>query len=100
MTFKNIFIQAQNKTHSMPQNLLSTTSNILNINLTCNSGYIPEDSWVHDMAVGGGRVIGEICHFIDLCSYFTNSLVTKVCMNSMGNNPKINSDNVSLLLKY
>jgi len=80
--------------------LLSSTSNILNINLTCNAGFIPKDSWVHDMEIGGGRVIGEICHFIDLCSYFTNSLVSKVCMSSLGPESKLNTDNVSLLLKY
>ena len=80
--------------------LLGSSSNILNISITCNAGYVPKNSWVHDLEIGGGRVIGEVCHFIDLSSYFTNSLVSKVCMSSMGNNTNMNTDNVSLLLKY
>ena len=72
----------------------------INISMTINAGYIPEDSWVHDMSVGGGRIIGEICHFIDLSTYLTSSKISKVCMNSLGNAIKDNTDNVSLLLKY
>ena len=71
-----------------------------NIIATMNAGFIPPEVWVHDLAVGGGRIIGEACHFIDLCSYLAGSKVTAVCMNSMGVNPEENTDNVSILLKY
>lgn len=36
---------------------------------TMNAGFIPSEVWVHDLKVGGGRIIGEACHFIDLCSF-------------------------------
>ena len=42
----------------------------MNIVATMNAGAIPPDVWVHDMAVGGGRIIGEACHYLDLmCIY-------------------------------
>lgn len=72
----------------------------INIVATMNAGFIPKDVWVHDMEIGGGRIIGEACHYIDLCTYLTGSTVTAVCMNAMGVNPEENTDNASILLKY
>ena len=71
-----------------------------NIIATMNAGYIPADMWVHDLEIGGGRIIGEACHFIDLCSYIAGSRITAVCMNAMGVNPEENTDNATILLKY
>lgn len=71
-----------------------------NIIATMNAGFIPQDMWVHDLEVGGGRIIGEACHFIDLCSYLAGSHVKAVCMNAMGENPQENTDNATILLKY
>jgi len=67
---------------------------------TMNAGFIPDNSWVHDMESGGGRIIGEACHYIDLISFLTGSEVEKVIMNAMGNNATSNTDNASILLKY
>lgn len=71
-----------------------------NIIATMNAGFIPKDVWVHDMEIGGGRILGEACHFIDLCSYLAGSKVVSVCMNAMGENPEENTDNASILLRY
>jgi predicted dehydrogenase len=71
-----------------------------NIIATMNAGFIPADMWVHDLEVGGGRIIGEACHFIDLCSYLAGSKVKAVCMNALGENPQENTDNATILLKY
>ena len=71
-----------------------------NIIATMNAGFIPPELWVHDLEVGGGRIIGEACHFIDLCSYLAGSRVKAVCMNAMGENPEENTDNATILLKY
>ena len=73
---------------------------VKNIIATMNAGFIPPEVWVHDLKVGGGRIIGEACHFIDLCSYLTDSKVIAVCMNAMGENPEENTDNASILLRY
>jgi predicted dehydrogenase/threonine dehydrogenase-like Zn-dependent dehydrogenase len=72
----------------------------MNIIATINAGFIPSKIWVHDMEIGGGRIIGEACHFIDLISYLAGSKVKSVCMNSMGIESKENTDNASILLKY
>lgn len=71
-----------------------------NIVATMNAGFIPSDMWVHDLEIGGGRIIGEACHFIDLCSYIAGSRVTAVCMNAMGINPEENTDNATIMLRY
>ncbi len=71
-----------------------------NIIATMNAGDIPADVWVHDLEVGGGRIIGEACHFIDLCSYIAGSEVVAVCMNALGENPQENTDNATIMLRY
>jgi len=72
----------------------------VNIIATMNAGFIPPNVWIHDMEIGGGRIIGEACHFIDLITFLTGSKVESVCMNSMGQYPRDNTDNASILLKY
>jgi predicted dehydrogenase/threonine dehydrogenase-like Zn-dependent dehydrogenase len=72
----------------------------VNIIATMNAGFIPADFWVHDPEAGGGRIIGEACHFIDLCTYLAGGRVTAVCMNAMGAHPDETTDNASLLLRY
>lgn len=76
------------------------TSSPKNMIATMNAGFIPDNVWVHDMAVGGGRIIGEACHYIDLLVYISGSKVKSICMNALGVNPKENTDNASLLLKF
>lgn len=72
----------------------------MNVIATMNAGYIPSNVWVHDLEVGGGRIIGEACHYIDLISFLTGSKVKSVCMNAMGVNPQENTDNATILLSY
>ena len=71
-----------------------------NIVATMNAGFIPANVWIHDLEIGGGRIVGEACHFIDLCTFLVGSRVISVCMNSLGVNPKENTDNATILLKY
>ena len=46
--------------------------------LTINAGEIPSSHWTQDAAVGGGRIIGEACHFIDLARFLCNSPIAGV----------------------
>ncbi len=46
--------------------LLSTRSSPVNIVMTINAGSIPSSHWTQDLSEGGGRIIGEVCHFVDL----------------------------------
>lgn len=82
------------------KSLLGNSNTPIHVIATMNAGMIPANVWVHDLKVGGGRIIGEACHFIDLISYFTGSKVISVCMNAMGKAPEENTDNATLLLKY
>lgn len=79
---------------------LGSNPNPININATMNAGYIPSNVWVHDLQTGGGRIIGEACHYLDLCVYLTGSEIKSVCMHAMGENPKEYSDNASILLHF
>jgi predicted dehydrogenase len=72
----------------------------VNIIATMNAGFIPANSWVHDLNIGGGRIIGEACHYLDLCVYLSGSEIQSVCMNAMGEYPRENTDNASILLKH
>lgn len=72
----------------------------LSIIANMNAGYIPENSWVHDLKVGGGRIVGEACHLVDLMTFFTGSIVEKVVMTAHGKDPQENTDNASILMRY
>lgn len=52
--------------------------NPLSISYRVNAGRIPRSHWVQDPEVGGGRIIGEVCHFIDFLHFLTGSLTTRV----------------------
>jgi predicted dehydrogenase/threonine dehydrogenase-like Zn-dependent dehydrogenase len=80
--------------------LLGNSGSPMNINATMNAGFIPSNAWVHDIDIGGGRIIGEACHFIDLITFLTNSKVVSVCMNALGKHPVDNTDNATIMLKY
>lgn len=83
------------------KSLLGDTSNKpMNVIATMNAGFIPADVWVQDMEVGGGRIIGEACHLVDLITYLCDSAVEKVMMNALGTSPEENTDNVVMVLKY
>ena len=79
---------------------LGSAGHPINVVATMNSGFIDNKSWIQDLEVGGGRVIGEACHLIDLISFLTGSSVSSVVMNSFGTTMQKNTDNVSILLKY
>lgn len=72
----------------------------INMIATMNAGFIPQDIWVHDMNVGGGRIVGEACHYIDLMQYLCGSKVTAVHMSALGNTPQSNTDNAIITLKF
>lgn len=57
--------------------LIGNNSNLV-VNCRVNAGFVPKESWVYDTTEGGGRIVGEVCHFIDLIQYLTNSMVVKV----------------------
>lgn len=53
------------------------------INYRINAGAVPVDHWVHDKDVGGGRIIGEVCHFVDLVMFLAGAKITAISANVM-----------------
>jgi predicted dehydrogenase len=64
-----------------------------------NAGPIPADSWIQDAEFGGGRIVGEICHFVDFLTYINGSLPTSVFARKL-NDPKGFNDTVNAILTY
>lgn len=48
-----------------------------------NAGFIPADHWIHDPEIGGGRLVGEACHFVDFLQYLCDAKVTRVKVESI-----------------
>ena len=74
----------------------------MSINYRVNAGVIPQDVWVQDPQVGGGRILGEVCHFIDTCTYLTGSIPESVhatCVTKPDQSIP-DEDNVSIVVKY
>ena len=55
----------------------------MTITYTCNAGFISSDSWVHDLKKGGGRIVGEACHFIDIARFLTGSRIATISVTSI-----------------
>ncbi|HOM05520.1 MAG TPA: bi-domain-containing oxidoreductase [Candidatus Kapabacteria bacterium] len=71
------------------------------INYRINAGFIPTTHWIHSPEQGG-RIIGEVCHFIDCAVYLTGALPISVFASSVSadHSQMPNSDNVSINLKF
>jgi predicted dehydrogenase len=66
-----------------------------------NAGPIPPESWVHDPRIGGGRIVGEACHFIDLCAYLAGADPVSVFAQSVDPRGGARADdNVVLSIKF
>ena len=64
-----------------------------------NAGAIPSDSWIQDRDLGGGRIIGEVCHFIDYLTFINGFLPVSVYASAM-TEPKDLKDTLSLIIRY
>ena len=82
------------------KSLLGDKPDNLNMIATINAGFIPSNSWVQDLNIGGGRIIGEACHFIDWMIYICGSLVRQVYMGALGNDNEPSTDNAIISLKF
>ena len=68
--------------------------------MTINAGIIPASHWVHDPERGGGRIIGEACHFIDLMAFLAGSRVEAVSAFMIGRGPAVRDDKVAMTLLF
>lgn len=77
-------------------------SSVLQILYRVNAGYIPPDHWTQDPGVGGGRIIGECCHFIDFMQFLTKSHPVEVVTQAIGGpvGKYLMEDNVAISLRF
>jgi predicted dehydrogenase/threonine dehydrogenase-like Zn-dependent dehydrogenase len=70
--------------------------------MTMNAGAIPANVWIQDRNVGGGRIIGEACHLIDLMRFLAGSEITEIQAMKMGDNSSedVTEDKAIILLRF
>ncbi len=69
--------------------LLATVSEPKAFIMTMNAGAIPPGHWTQDPGVGGGRIVGEACHYIDLMRFLAASPITSIQARRMGDHPAV-----------
>ena len=79
---------------------LRVRSEPLFIQYRVNAGYLPPTHWLHDPLQGGGRIVGEGCHFIDLLTFLVGESPLSVQAVGLPDNEKYNRDNVLITLRY
>jgi polar amino acid transport system substrate-binding protein len=67
-----------------------------------NAGRIPQEHWTQDHEQGGGRIIGEVCHFVDLMTFFTDALPVSVFAEAVSakQDKVVDADSVFITLKF
>lgn len=74
----------------------------LSIVYRVNAGRLPQDHWVYDEREGGGRIVGEVCHFVDLMQFWTGAHVTRVYAESVAPRDGVTraEDSVVITLRF
>jgi predicted dehydrogenase len=79
---------------------LATRHEPLYIHYRINAGYIPLNHWAHDANIGGGRLIGEGCHFVDFLTFLAGAAPVSVIAHALPDNGKYREDNVSITFTF
>jgi len=84
------------------KNLLSSIKEPVSFIMTMNAGYIPSNHWTQNTETGGGRIIGEACHYIDLMRFLASSPIVSVQARRMGDSPtlEIAADKAAITLGF
>ncbi len=80
--------------------LLSSRSEPLCLTFTANAGAIPVDHWTQDPQRGGGRIIGEACHFVDLLLHLVGTPIASVSAAMVGEGATPRDDKMTLTLTF
>jgi predicted dehydrogenase len=82
------------------KSFLAAVSEPLALHYRINAGYLAPDHWVNDREQGGGRILGEVCHFIDLLMFLAGSPIVEVEARAVGALARYSGDNVLLDLRF
>jgi len=77
-----------------------TRSEPMHVYYRINAGYIPLNHWTQDPEIGGGRIIGEACHFIDFITFLVGMSPVSVTAHALPDNGKYREDNVSMTFTF
>lgn len=80
--------------------LLAGRNEPLAMNIVVNAGAVPADHWVHDPRVGGGRIIGEACHFLDLGVFLTGNKIASVSAHRFGASAAVRDDKFAISVGF
>jgi predicted dehydrogenase/threonine dehydrogenase-like Zn-dependent dehydrogenase len=82
--------------------LLDNVTQPKNFLMVMNAGEIPIDHWTQDKTIGGGRIIGEACHYIDLMRYLAGHKIVSVQTRRMGKSPgvEVTEDKAVIMLGF
>ena len=79
---------------------LASISEPLALTYRINAGYLAPDHWVNDPEQGGGRIRGEVCHFVDALMFLTGSPIVEVDARALANAGRYSGDNVLASLRF
>jgi len=65
-----------------------------------NAGTVPLDHWVHDPVVGGGRIVGEACHFVDFLGWLLRGRPVRVSAAAPADGARYRGDNIVMTIEY
>ncbi len=82
------------------KSFFSSISEPLALHCRVNAGQLPKDHWINDRNQGGGRVLGEVCHFIDLLMFLAGSPIVEVESQNIGGSSRYSGDNVLASLRF
>jgi predicted dehydrogenase len=70
------------------------------VQIRVNAGHIPHDHWVQQNSSGGGRILGELCHFVDWAGCVVDRDMVSVTANALPDGTRYNRDNVVAILRF
>ena len=72
----------------------------MHVHYRVNAGPLPLNHWTQDPEIGGGRIIGEGCHFVDFITFLVGAPPVSVTAHALPNNGKYREDNVSMTFTF
>jgi len=82
------------------KNFVQQAGEPLALHYRVNAGFLPADHWLNDPLQGGGRILGEVCHFVDFLSFLTSSVPVEVETRSLPNPGRYSNDNIVCSLRF
>jgi len=82
------------------KSFLAAISEPLALHYRINAGYLAPDHWLNDPEQGGGRILGEVCHFVDLLMFLASSPIVEVEARPLANPGRYSGDNVLISVGF